>query len=129
MATTPLIAGTDLDARYGASNVTIWSDLDDDASAVKIAARKLLACRLATSRAYDALRASPSGFTLPLSAAPDTLLDAIVKLAGYWISTPRGVTNYDKNGNPMTPLYADFVDAMRILDDIAKGNIKLEIDT
>ena len=117
----------DLDDRYGSGNVTAWADTEGDGTGVSD--RKTLACTIATAQVDARLENSNQNFKVPITGTVPTLIeDAAVKLAGYWLSTARGVRDYDREtGQPLTPLYADYVDAMTTLDKIANGTLHVTI--
>jgi hypothetical protein len=131
MAYNPLCTDAQLDARYGKINVDADADADADANETKILARRLAARNAATARIYDRLRATPYSASFPIldsaGIVPLTLVDACVKLSGYWLSTLRGVVDFDKDGNPLTILFADYLDALRTLEEIASDKIRLDV--
>lgn len=125
---------SNIEDRYGVTNVSRYADLDNDASPTSISNRITRAIAVADALIDDILRASPYSFVLPItepmgtsSYAPVTLTDCAVKIAGYWLSTARGVKDYDKDGNPITRLYGDYMDARSTIKAIADQTIKLNV--
>jgi phage gp36-like protein len=118
-----------IEDRYGVTNVSIWADLDADADATKITNRIARAIAVTDARIEDELRNSASGNQLPLTNdagnVPTTLTEIAVKLAGYWLSTARGVRDYDTKGNPITRLYSDYTEAIATLGRIVQGQLKV----
>ncbi len=130
--TTPICTDADLNARYGTTNIARWADLEGtwaegEAESADMTARRLLARTRATDLVYDRLRASQLNMNLPLSTAPSTLVDVTVKIAGWWLSSARGVSAYDQAGNPISRWYADFRDAMGTLDKIVAQELRLDV--
>lgn len=128
------IESSDIYARYGTVNVRRWANLDcvvdsggTSSGTVTIDARIETAITWASNRVDDRLRRSDLNFNLPLTTVPTTIVDIVVKLAGYWLSTARGVTNYDRDGSPITRLWGDYRDALGTLDAIVQGELKLDI--
>jgi hypothetical protein len=96
------------------------------AETAAMTARRLAARTYAYNRINDELSNSDLSFQVPIAGTiPTTLMDVEVKLAGYWLSTARGVTSYDDKGVPMTKLYVDYIDAMNTLGRIASGKLTL----
>jgi phage gp36-like protein len=119
----------DIEDRYGATNVVDWADLDDDANATSITARITAAIAYASAYIDDRLRRSDLNYRLPISvsgATPYTLKDVCRRIAGYNLSTGRGVFRYDQDGNPLTPLRADYMDALNTLELIAGKKLQME---
>jgi len=120
---------SDIEDRYGASNVADWADLDDDGNSTKITDRITSAIAYASTYIDDRLRRSDLNFKLPISVSgsiPATLVDVCRRLAGYTLSTGRGVFRYDQDGNPLTPLRADYMDALATLELIAQKKLQME---
>ena len=118
----------DIELRYGATTVNLWADLEGDGSLEDARINKAIA--IADARIDDTLRVSASEFKLPIAddddLVPASINDISIKLAGYWLSTARGVRDYDDKGTPMTRLWGDYQDALMTLDLIAKGIISPE---
>ena len=136
------IALADLNARYGPINVFCWCDLDNagDRTASPLVyssdmtARVNAAIAYAAAVFYGAMLASPYSRRIldnsnvlhdDSGSVPLLVADSQVKLAGYWLSTARGVKDYDKEGNPMSRLYADYLDAQNTIKAIQNQAIKL----
>ena len=123
------ITAANLNDRYGAPNVAAWANMEGDGS--QTTARIATAIAFACDRFDDRMRATPYSNVLPITlvggGTPKTVVDCVVKLAGYWISTPRGVRDYDKDGNPITPLYADYLEAKSIIEEIASDKLRLDV--
>lgn len=118
----PYCTRANIEDRYGTTNVFVWSDLDSDNNATKIANRITRAIAVADAYIDDTLRNSDINFQLPLTST--TLTDVAVKLAGYWLSTARGVRDYDDKGKPITRLTGDRDEALETLRMIATGQLK-----
>jgi phage gp36-like protein len=114
-----------IEGRYGPANVAKWADLDCDANATKITNRINEAIAYSDSLIDDYLRASVYNYSLPLSPVPLTITACAVKISGYWLSTARGLKQFDKDGNPITPYYADYRSAIEILDAIREQRIRI----
>jgi hypothetical protein len=93
-------ADADVDNAYGPLNVTAWADLNDNADAGEIAARKAWGRGSAFREMNDALRAA--GLTVPATAdnflAFTSLPDIEAQVAGFWLHRSRGVTNQQPSG-------------------------------
>jgi hypothetical protein len=89
---------SDVNDVFGASNVTKWADLDNDADATKITARVTRAISWATNEINDRLR--DSAYTVPFNgSALPVIVDLAATLAGIWLYRARGTddeTNPDK---------------------------------
>jgi len=121
----------DLDARYGHINVDAWADADADANAAKITARRLAARTYAGARFESRMRASPYSGSIPITDiagnTPLVVVNINVMLAGYWLSTLRGVSDYDKEGNPLTLLSNDYREALLTIEEIVSEKLKLDV--
>ena len=58
---------------------------------------------------------------------PKLLTKAAVQYAGYDLLSPRGVNDFDKDGNPLNRLYGDYMDAQRTMKDIADKILALDV--
>jgi phage gp36-like protein len=119
-----------IDDRYGATNVSAWADMEGlGTTNANISGRIDRARTVATAYINALLEQSPHEFNVPITGdtVPTLIEDACVKLSAYWLSTARGVKDYDEEGKPMTRLYVDYLDAMQILDKIAAGTLKVTI--
>ena len=130
--TTPICTDADLNARYGTTNVARWADLEGtwaegEAESAEMTARRLLARTRATDLVYDRLRASTLNMNLPLSTVPSTLVDVTVRIAGWWLTSARGVTNYDQQGNPISRWFTEYRYALDILDKIVAQELRLDL--
>lgn len=83
----------DLDQIFGTNNVETWADLDNDESAVKIAARVTAAIVVADEYIDSFMRDGP--YVIPLvdsaDATPTLIRDASAKIAGVRLYEARGV--------------------------------------
>jgi uncharacterized protein DUF1320 len=131
------ITVTDLVDRYG-NNVYYWADINGawngDPTSIPSALTTQIndAINTADARIDDLLRASPVSFVIPVIDAstgqvPQSVRDCKRKLAGYYLSTARDVRDFDKDGNPITNLYADYQDAMKIIEDLRAKHIVLNV--
>jgi phage gp36-like protein len=121
----------DVTDRYGTPNVNAWADMEGlgaTANADAIAARIADAIAYASDYIDDRLRGSNLSFVIPITGTvPNTLIDIARRIAAYHLSTARGVRDYDKYGNPITPLYADFRYAKQLLEAIATQKLTLDL--
>lgn len=114
MAATILCTDADLYARYGQKNVDLYADLDADANAAKMTARKLAARTWVSETIASLARAKQT--SIP-SATSVILTDVATGLAMWWLSRCRGkVAAYE----------ADRDTAYETLDSIIAGTLPLE---
>lgn len=124
---------TDLNARYGQTNVDAWADMEGTgtvANAVNIAARRLLARNVATARIDDRLRKSKVEFQIPITGTvPTTIINLCVKLAAFELESARGYKDYvleDERFLPVSRLYFDRANALATLEQIVSGDLSIE---
>lgn len=92
----------DMEAKFGATNIQIWSNKDDDTSATDTDAVQR-ALNLADEKLNSFFRDSP--FTVPLSPINDMIRDWAVTIAGYELYFARGMRDSkDPTGNHLTGL-------------------------
>lgn len=96
---------TDIENRYGTTNVAVWSNLDNDntsANATRIAA----AIAYADAVVEDEMRGSE--YKLPLTATnggtPTMITFLAAAIAGWWLFSSRGVRDTEQ-GREMTAIY------------------------
>jgi phage gp36-like protein len=125
------VTSSDIDARYGIGNRQKWADMEGlgpTANATAIAARTTDAITYASSFIDDYLRNSKFSFVVPITGTvPDTIKDICRKIAAYQLSVPRGVSDYTKDGDPITPLWVDYQDALMKLKMIVNQEIVLDL--
>lgn len=121
---------SDIEDRYGVTNVARWADLDNDQSSVKITARIARAIAVAEAHVDAVLRTSQFSHALPVaygsSTTPVLVTDIAARLAGYWLYTARGTKDYDSKGEAVNRLTLERREALEMLDAIASGKIKTE---
>jgi len=96
-------ADSDIVAVFGNESVDKWADLDGDADAAKMTARKLLARSIAYAHINDLAR--ETHYTIPLAdasgAVPDTVTNWEATLAGIWLYEASGTIDFDpRSGAP-----------------------------
>jgi phage gp36-like protein len=120
-----------LNNRYGQTNVRAWADMEGlgyDENSTNIDARIDYAIVWATALIDARLTRSSTQFQIPITGTVPTLLaDIAVRFAGYWLSTARGVSDYDGQGKPITRLQVDYDNALALLEQIASGDLFVEI--
>lgn len=90
----------DIEAVYGATNVAKWADLDNDADAVKIAAR--IAAAITYAEAYLNSALYGSRYQVPFTTAPTIIVDMCAKSAGLWLYESRGAQDVSPDtGQPV----------------------------
>lgn len=95
------IARVDIENIFGANNVEIWADMDNDQDATKIDNRIDWAITMATSEFYDSIRGSR--YKVPFSSPlPDQVTLAIATLAGLRLHDARGLTDSGEGEDPMS---------------------------
>lgn len=91
---------SDIEAIFGLGHVTSWATMDPEDSATTIAARKTLACNVASSWLDDILRAT--SFEVPAvdssGATPTTISDLSARLAGLWLYEANGADAANRDG-------------------------------
>ena len=129
--TTTYSTDDQLDDTWGNANITAWSDLDNDANAATIAARKDRARVVAKDRIDGVLR--DTQYTVPIAngagTTPVTIVDIEARLAGIWLYENRGVidiTFNPKTGAPYHRLSFAWREARRQLEEIRAGRLKLD---
>ena len=84
---------TDLEKRFGTTNIATWADLDNDSDSIKIAAR----IEYALAETYNEIntRCKASVYAVPLVTATSTVPSFVRSLAtdmsGLWLWTNRGI--------------------------------------
>lgn len=110
---------SDCAARYGEPNILLWCDMEGlGPTNSAIATRRAAAIAWADAFINARLKACPLSFQLPLDPVPTLITHVSVLLFGYYISTARGVRDFDEHGKPVTSLYVDYLTAQQILEDI-----------
>lgn len=121
---------TNLNNRYGPTNVALMSDVDGTNNAVAIAARQADALLNADSWVYGFLRKSRYSQCLPTIVdrngnVPRELTMCATWYAGYDLLRASGFRDFDKDGKPLNRLYADFMEAEKMMTLIAREEIFL----
>jgi phage gp36-like protein len=97
MADSRYCGRSDIEDRFGVTNVSKWADLDDDEDATKIANRIDRAIEAASDDIDDYLRGGP--YRIPLEDAnglvPRPVRRIAAILAGVWLYEARGTVDYD----------------------------------
>jgi hypothetical protein len=123
-------ADADLDNAYGADNVTAWADLNDNADATEIAARKAWARGVAFREMNDAMRAV--GLTVPATADNflgfSSLADIEAQVAGFVLHRSRGVSNQQASGLNADEIQDNYNRAMARLAGLIKAQVELDND-
>jgi len=106
----PYCEDADVDKVFGASNVTVWADVDNDQDADKMTARKLWARTVASDEVDDILT-RPGTYMAPLKnqagTVPNSIIHIAAVLSGGWLYEWMGIQDVDSAGNPihrLTPL-------------------------
>ena len=113
---------------FGNTNVTQWADIDNDGSAVTIAARIARAIDVASDDIDDALRSGPYSIpiTTPTGTTPTVIVDIAAKLAGVWLYQSRGAEDTTQGpGQPLHMLSSVKGEAHLALANIRTGKIRL----
>jgi hypothetical protein len=135
------ITYTDLVDRYG-NNVWAWADINGiwdvttgtptGATLTALLVQINDAINAADARIDDLLRGCSLSFVIPVvdqstGQVPQTIRDCKRKLAGYFLSTARDVRDFDAEKQPMTNVYADYIDAMKIIEDVRSKHLVLNV--
>lgn len=120
---TEYVSRDDLDQLFGAANIDMWADKDNDQDSVKIAARVAWAIAVAT----DDFRARMRVSTYNLAELPGSLSAklAVTRKAGDVLYTSRAVSDAEPGADLLRihrKLYLEFI------QDIYAGRIVLEFD-
>ena len=117
-----------LDAVFGGVTVTSWADVDNDGSALKIAARKAAAIAFADAE-IDALL-QDTHYRKPFvtsSAATPTVIAHLANIrAGIWLKAARGQDSYDEKGAPEDSLTAHRNEYNATIAHIRAGELRLD---
>jgi hypothetical protein len=113
---------SDVNDIFGATNVTTWGDLDNDADDDKITTRIARAISWATTEINDRLRGGPYEIPLPESTS-STIVDLCASLAGVWLYRSRGIDD-EAGGNDKYSWQWDRVETT--LSEIRAGKRKLD---
>jgi len=119
----------DIENLFGVTNVSKWSDLDNDADATKISNR-IAAAITATADMIDA-RLRFSRYLIPISNAgftPTIMRDLNAQMAGVWLYESRGVIDYDADGRAMHALHWIARKAESTMKQLAAGTLVLTAD-
>lgn len=116
-------ARTDVEEKFGATNVATWADLDADQDAGKITSR-IAACITKASEDVDA-RLYQGPYDLPFDATPDTpsiIEDIAAALAGVLLYESRGIADFNpETGAPMNKLGFHRTNAFKRLRQLRLG--------
>jgi phage gp36-like protein len=119
---------TGIDAKFGSVNVTTWADLNNNANAGEIAARKAAAIVYADAEVDARLR--DTHYRRPLAtsagATPAAIADVANALAGCWLKDPRGQETFDEHGSPVDSLSYHRTKAYQTLAEIRSGVVRLD---
>ena len=127
--TTTYCSDSDIDNRFGATNVTSWADLDNDGNATTISDRKDRARVVSKDVIDSVLRCTH--YNLPAANAAGTTPVLIVELeaclAGVWLYENRGVFDFNPKTNvPYHRLTFARREARQQLEAIRMGRLKLD---
>lgn len=118
-----------VDLLFGANNIDTWADIDGDADAVKMAARKAQSLIVADAEVDDV--ALLVQYKIPLqttaAATPTSVADLANRLAGLWLYESYGALEFNpKSGAPAHRYAFMAVRVRRKLEDIRRNQIKLD---
>jgi phage gp36-like protein len=117
---------SDIEARFGVSNVLLWATLSTDDNSVVQAARIATAIAVATDELDEVLRCvSAIESKLPITTVPDSVKDKVAIRAGYWLYSFRATDDYSEKDNSFPELlYKQY----RIwISEVRAGTRKLNI--
>jgi hypothetical protein len=122
-------ADADIEAIFGPTSVDAWADLDGDADATKMTARKLLARNIAYAHINDLAR--ETHYTIPLANAsgstPVTVTNWEATLAGIYLYEWSGTIEFDpRSGAPAHRLEFLRSTILRTLEEFRTGRRKID---
>ncbi len=119
---------SDIERRFGTTNVATWGDLDNDENAGTISANITQAIAVASDKIDDAMRTSHYLISLstPGGSTPTAIVNIAATLAGVWLRTPRGTEDFDpKTGKAIHELTPLQLEAERDLENIRTGKTRI----
>ncbi len=120
-------AQTDIERRFGATQVAKWADIDADGDATKIANRIASAIVYADVEIDDRLRGGP--YTVPFSSpTPATVTRISAELAGVWLFEGRGIHEWSPEGGGEHRLSGIERKAREMLLAIRSGLLALDVN-
>jgi len=120
---------TDIVAIFSTTSVDAWANLDGDADAAAITARKLLARNIASAHIDDLAR--ETHYTVPLADAdgnaPVTVTNWEATLAGIWLYEASGTIEFDpRTGAPAHKFGYMLETVRRTLEEFRLGRRKID---
>ena len=117
-----------IDAEFGGTTVTAWSDVDNDGSSIKIAARKAAAIAFADAEIDALLRDTHyrKPFVTSAAATPQVIFHLANIRAGIWLKAARGQDTYDAKGAPEDSLTAHRNEYNETIARIKSGDLRLD---
>jgi phage gp36-like protein len=126
----------DIEQRFGAANITSWSNINNEDSTEDITARVASAIAFAEAEINDRLRGGVYGIPLTLTNpsddegannTPPMIQEICINLAAVRLYEARGVEDFDeKTGKPFHKLTWCRTDAAEKLKEIRVGVIRLD---
>lgn len=110
-----------LNARFGADNVTKWADLDDDGDTEKIALTISEAIADVSSYVDSRLRGGPYRVPFDEGTVPREIVDIVTALVGERLYDPRQTTDAEK-----PTVSRETRRAEQMLTSILSGTLKLD---
>lgn len=113
----------DMENIFGASNILIWADINNDGNAQTIDARILWSLILSYSLVNSKLEGGI--YRVPLQGSYPMIIYAQASIAATKLYESRGLTNTDAEGNPIHQLANHEKEAFKFLNQIRAGVIRI----
>ncbi len=120
---------SEIESYFGRDNVRKWGDLNNNKVTAEIEARIVEAINRATEEIDARLLGGPYTIPLEFDTMPRPIVKAAVQLAGDDLYTPRGAQDFDEDGQPLHRLRGERRDALKTLQQVRAGVIRLAQET
>lgn len=115
-----------LETRYGRSNIQQWARMYGDEPAATVTSRISDALNWATEEIDSRLRGGP--YTIPFAETyPAHIVRACVMIAAVELYNRKGTQDYTDDGQALNKLTGEREEALQMLREIRAGQIKLNV--
>lgn len=118
----------DIEAIFGAKNLSVWADIESESDSELIASRITRAIDVADAEVDSVLAGGP--LRVPVALTPDDtpaiIREAAATLAGVYLYESRGAQSIDvQSGSPVHPYLFKRMWALSVLTDLRDGKRRI----
>lgn len=121
---------TDVEYRFGTTNLDTYLNMDGANTAAEKTARMTAAIEAVSAEFDDVMRSCQYATALPVTndsaAYPTSVIDWAAWAAGIWVYEANGVLDTDKEGNPIHKYTFRKIWCDRMLEEIRTGKRRLD---